>query len=34
MDLLDTVVEDDDRSYFTCGHEEHLLRLYIDHTFI
>ena len=34
MDLLDTVVEDDDRSYFTCGHEEHLLLFDIDHTFI
>ena len=25
MDFIDTVLEGDDRSYFTCRHEEHLL---------
>ena len=25
MDLLDRVVEGDDRPYLTCGHREHLL---------
>ena len=25
MDFIDTVLEGDDRSYFTCGHEEDLL---------
>ena len=24
LDLIDTVLQDDDRSFFTCGHEEHL----------
>ena len=25
MDLIDTILDGDDKSYFTCGHGEHLL---------
>ena len=31
MDLIDAVVEGDDRPYFTCEHEEHLL-VAVTHT--
>ena len=33
MDLIDIVVESNDRSYFTCGHEKHLL-LHVIYTYI